>query len=45
VWEKLANIDRRWIYALMILFIALALLTTVGLAIVTSSATQAAYDA
>lgn len=45
MWEKLANIDRRWIYGLMIFVIALALIKPVGLAIVPSDATKAAYDA
>lgn len=45
MWGKLANIDRRWIFALMIVVIALALINPVGLAIVPSDATKAAYDA
>ena len=45
MWEKMANIDRRWIYGLMIFVIALALIKPVGLAIVPSDATIAAYDA
>jgi len=45
VWEKLTNIDRRWIYGLMIFVIALALIKPIGLAIIPSDATRAAYDA
>lgn len=45
MWQKLANIDRRWIYGLMILVIAVALISPVGLAITPSDATKAAYDA
>jgi hypothetical protein len=41
----MANIDRRWIYGLMIFVIALALIKPLGLAIVPSDATKAAYDA
>lgn len=44
MWEKISNIDRRWIYALMIFVIALALVKPIGLAIIPSSATRAAYD-
>lgn len=44
MWEKLANIDRRVIYALMILVIALALVKPVGLAIVPSPETKKAYE-
>lgn len=44
MWQKLANIDRRVIYALMILTIAVALLNPVGLAIVPSGETQRVYD-
>lgn len=43
--EKLANVDRRWIYALMIFVIALALIKPVGLAIVPSAETKKVYDA
>lgn len=45
MWEKLANVDRRWIFGLMILVIAVALLKPVGLAIIPSDATKAAYNA
>ena len=45
MWEKMANIDRRWIYALMIFVIALALIKPLGLAIIPSDATIAAYEA
>lgn len=44
MWEKLANIDRRWIYGLMIFVIALTLIKPVGIPIVPSDATRAAYD-
>jgi len=44
VWEKIANVDRRIIYALMIFVIALALLKPVGLAITPSADTIAAFD-
>ncbi len=44
MWEKMANIDRRVIYALMILVIALALLNPIGLSIIPSDATIDAYD-
>jgi hypothetical protein len=44
VWEKLANVDRRWIYALMIFVIGLALIKPVGLAIIPSADTQKVYD-
>jgi hypothetical protein len=44
VWEKFANVDRRWIYALMIFVIALALLRPIGLAIIPSADTQKVYD-
>jgi len=44
VWHKLANIDRRVIYALMILIIALALVKPVGLAIVPSAETKRVFD-
>ncbi|HHX28685.1 MAG: hypothetical protein ACOX5Q_04885 [Bacillota bacterium] len=44
MWEKLANVDRRWIYALMIFVIALALIKPIGLAIVPSADTQKVYD-
>lgn len=44
MWEKLTNIDRRWLYALMILVIALALINPVGLAIIPSKETQNVYD-
>jgi hypothetical protein len=44
VWEKFASIDRRWLYALMIFVIALALLRPIGLAIVPSADTQKVYD-
>ncbi len=44
MWEKLASIDRRWIYGLMIFVIALALIKPVGLAIIPSDATKAAYN-
>jgi len=44
VWQKLANIDRRIIYALMILVIALSLIKPVGLAIVPTAETQRVYD-
>ena len=36
MWQKLANIDRRIIYVLMIAVIALALIKPVGLAIAVS---------
>lgn len=45
MWEKLANVDRRWIYGLMIAVIAAALIHPLGLAITPSAATKAAYDA
>lgn len=45
MWEKLANVDRRWIYGLMIFVITLALLKPIGLAIIPSDATKKAYDA
>ena len=44
MWEKLANIDRRVIYVLMIVVVALALLNPVGMAIVPSEETKRAYD-
>jgi hypothetical protein len=44
VWQKLANIDRRVIYALMILVIALSLIKPVGLAIVPSPETKRVYE-
>lgn len=44
MWQKLANIDRRIIYALMILVIALSLIKPVGLAIVPTAETQRVYD-
>ncbi len=44
MWEKMANIDRRWLYALMIFVIALALLNPIGLAIIPSADTQKVYD-
>ncbi|HHW26606.1 MAG TPA: hypothetical protein GXX23_04590 [Firmicutes bacterium] len=44
MWEKIANVDRRVIYALMILVIALALLNPIGMAIVPSQATIDAYN-
>jgi len=44
VWERLANIDRRVIYVLMILIIALSLIKPVGLAIIPSPETQKVYD-
>jgi len=45
MWVKLASIDRRWIYGLMIFVIALALLKPVGLAIIPSADTKKVYDA
>ncbi|MGE5579332.1 MAG: hypothetical protein ACM3WU_04730 [Bacillota bacterium] len=44
MWEKMSNIDRRWIYGLMIFVIALALIRPIGLAIIPSDATRTAYD-
>ncbi|MGB4039006.1 MAG: hypothetical protein WBK90_02680, partial [Bacillota bacterium] len=44
MWERLANIDRRVIYVLMILIIALSLIKPVGLAIIPSPETQKVYD-
>lgn len=44
MWNKLANVDRRVIYTLMILVIALALLRPIGLAITPSAETKKAYD-
>lgn len=44
MWEKLASIDRRVIYALMIFVLALALLRPIGLAIVPSAETKKVYD-
>lgn len=44
MWEKVANVDRRIIYGLMIFVIALALLKPVGLAIIPSDATKKAYN-
>ena len=44
MWEKLANIDRRVIYVLMIVVVALALLNPIGMAIVPSEETKRAYD-
>ncbi len=43
MWQKLANIDRQVIYALMILVIALSLIKPVGLAIVPSPETREGY--
>lgn len=40
----MSNIDRRWIYGLMIFVIALALIRPIGLAIIPSDATRTAYD-
>lgn len=45
MWEKIANVDRRIIYGLMIFVIALALLKPIGLAIVPSQQTIDAYNA
>lgn len=45
MWEKMGNLDRRWIYALMIFVIALALLKPVGLAIIPSAETKKVFDA
>ncbi len=44
MWEKLANIDRRVIYVLMILVVVVALLNPVGLAIIPSAETKRVYD-
>ncbi len=44
MWERLANIDRRVIYVLMILITALSLIKPVGLAIIPSPETQKVYD-
>lgn len=44
MWEKLQNIDRRIIYALMIVTIAAVLIKPVGLAIYPSEETQKVYD-
>lgn len=44
VWAKLASVDRRVIYTLMILVMVLALLNPIGLAIIPSSDTKKAYD-
>jgi len=43
-WEKMENIDRRWIYALLITVIILALVNPVGLAITPTEQTKAAYN-
>jgi len=44
-WEKLRNIDRRILYVLIIVVIALALIKPVGFAIVPSEETIKAYNA
>lgn len=44
MWEKLAAIDRRVIYALMILVIALSLIRPIGLAIHPSAETRKVYE-
>lgn len=44
MWQKLANIDRRIIYVLMVGVIALALIQPIGLAIVPSEETIRAYE-
>lgn len=43
-WQKMDNIDRRWIYTLLIVVIALALMKPVGLAITPTAQTQKAFD-
>ncbi len=43
-WEKLRNIDRRVLYVLIIVIIALALIKPIGFAIVPSQDTIKAYD-
>jgi len=43
-WQMMENVDRRWIYTLLIAVIALALLKPVGLAITPSDQTKAAYN-
>ncbi len=45
MWEKLQNIDRRWIYLLMAIVIMIPILKPMGLPIKTSEETQTVYDA
>ena len=45
MWEKLQNIDRRWIYLLMAIAIAIPILKPMGLPIRISDETQTVFDA
>lgn len=45
MWEKLQNIDRRWIYVLMAIVIAIPILKPMGLPIKLSDETKAVYNA
>lgn len=43
-WERVQNVDRRVIYALMIVAVAVALIKPIGLAITVTKETKMAYD-
>ncbi len=45
MWEKLNNLDRRWIYLLVLVVVAFALVSPMGLSISINEPAQQAFDA